>query len=469
MAGPIRASITADAREFSRAVDKVEAGADDMAQAARQAGQRMETAFDNVGSAADGTASATSQAAGGIGDIAGALEATGLISESTAQSMAVMEASIMGATGVADIANLAFEKLKLGMIATRIQTIATSAATKVWTGIQAAFNAVMAINPIFLVILAIVALVAIIIIAYKKSETFRAIVDAVFAALVKAAQWVWDKVAPFFEWLGGIFQKVWEGISAIWSGTLGPWFKGLGKKITGGIGNLGPALLQKGKDLLAGLKRGAVWVWDHSVIGWLWNRKDAIARAIGNVGSTLLQKGKDLLAGLKRGAVSVWENSVVGWLWNRKDAIGRAIGNLGSTLYGAGKDLLRGLRDGIQYAWDAYVAPLLSKVTDMIPDWKGPIERDRELLAPAGTAIMQGLADSMDAGFHSSVRRSLSRATDAIGATSFDVSTSSAAGGGGVTVHVTVQGIVGDPVATGKAIAGVLGAYVGAGGRVVVA
>lgn len=422
MAGPIRASITADAREFSRAVDKVEAGADDMAQAARQAGQRMETAFDSVGSAADGTASATSQAAGGIGDIAGALEATGLISESTAQSMAVVEASIMGATGVADIANLAFEKMKLGMIATRIQTIALSTATKIWTGIQAAFNAVMALNPITLIIIAIIALVAIVIIAYQRSETFRKIVDKVFAAIAKAAKWVWDKIRPFFTWLGGVFKKVWEGIYRVWNGTLAPFFKSIPGRVTRGIGNLNSLLLQKGKDVLNGLGRGARWVWDHSIIGWL---------------------------------------------WNRKSAIGRAIGNLGRTLFGAGRDLLGGLRDGIEYAWDTYVKPTLTKITNLIPDWKGPIEKDRTLLAPAGTAIMQGLADSMDDGFATRVRRSLTRATNAIGATSFDVSSSSAAGG--VTINVTVQGIVGDPVATGKAIAGVLRSYVGAGGRVSIA
>lgn len=423
MAGPIRASITADAREFSRAVDKVEAGADDMAQAARQAGQRMETAFDSVGTAADGTASATSQAAGGIGDIAGALEATGLISESTAQSMAVMEASIMGATGVADIANLAFEKLKLGMIATRIQTIATAAVTKTWTGIQAAFNFVMALNPIMLVVIAIIALVAIIIIAYKRSETFRAIVDKVFAALRKAVAWVWDKIRPFFTWLGGVFKKVWEGISRVWTNTLSPFFKGLPGRITRGIGNLNSLLLEKGKSVLNGLKRGAQWVWDHSVIGWL---------------------------------------------WNRKSAIGKAIGNLGSTLFGAGKDLLKGLRDGIEYAWDTYVKPTLTKITNLIPDWKGPIEKDRTLLAPAGTAIMQGLADSMDTGFNSSVRRTLKRATSAIGATRFDVSPSSA-GGGGAPVSVKIEVGVGDPVAIGRAVAKVLKAYVGAGGRVEIA
>src|SRR5699024_10740565 len=34
----------------------------------------------------------------------------------------------------------------------------------------------------------------------------------------------------------------------------------------------------------------------------------------------------------------------------------------------------------------------------MIPDWKGPEERDRKLLAPAGEMIMDGLVRSMTAG-----------------------------------------------------------------------
>lgn len=423
MAGPIRASITADAKEFNRAVDQVEAGADDMAQATRQAGQRMETAFDTAGSAADGTASATAQAAGGIGDIGGALEATGLISEGTAQSLAVVEASIMGATGVADLANLAFEKMKLGMIATRIQTIATSAATKVWTGIQAAFNVVMALNPIALVVIAIIALIAIIVIAYKNSETFRKIVDKVWAALQKAVKAVWDKIRPFFVWLGGVFKKVWEGISRVWSGTLSPFFKSIPSRIGRGIGNLNSILLGKGKDVLNGLKRGALWVWDHSIIGWL---------------------------------------------WNRKAAIGRGIGNLGKTLWGAGSSLLKGLRDGIEYAWDTYVKPLLSKITDLIPDWKGPIEKDRNLLAPAGAAIMEGFADSMDHSFNTRVRRTLARATSAIAGTSIE-GPSAAGAGGGSPVYVTIQAGVGDPVAIGREVAKVLGAYVGAGGRVKIA
>ncbi|MGL5908443.1 MAG: hypothetical protein ACRCZP_00485, partial [Phycicoccus sp.] len=54
-----------------------------------------------------------------------------------------------------------------------IVTKVVATATKVWTAVQAAFNFVMAANPIVLVVIAIAALVAAIVIAYQRSETFR--------------------------------------------------------------------------------------------------------------------------------------------------------------------------------------------------------------------------------------------------------------------------------------------------------
>lgn len=67
------------------------------------------------------------------------------------------------------------------------QTI-VSAATKVWTAAQWLLNAALDANPIGLVVLAIAALAAGLVIAYTKSDTFRRIVDAAFAAVVESVQ-----------------------------------------------------------------------------------------------------------------------------------------------------------------------------------------------------------------------------------------------------------------------------------------
>jgi hypothetical protein len=67
-----------------------------------------------------------------------------------------------------------------------------------------------------------------------------------------------------------------------------------------------------------------------------------------------------------------------------------ALGDLGTTLLNAGRDLIQGLLDGIEEKIGALKAKL-SSITDMIPDIKGPIEKDRILLKPAGEALIEGL------------------------------------------------------------------------------
>lgn len=80
----------------------------------------------------------------------------------------------------------------------------------VFTNVQWALNAAMAANPIGLVVVGIVALVAILVLAYKKSETFRKIVDGAFRGVQKAAAFAWN-------WIKGNWPK----LLAIITGPIG--------------------------------------------------------------------------------------------------------------------------------------------------------------------------------------------------------------------------------------------------------
>jgi hypothetical protein len=81
-----------------------------------------------------------------------------------------------------------FQSLKMTLSYTKLG----SAATKVWTGIQAAFNAVMAMNPIVLIAIAVAALIAAFVILYMKVEGFREVVDAVFGFVLDIIKSVWN-------------------------------------------------------------------------------------------------------------------------------------------------------------------------------------------------------------------------------------------------------------------------------------
>lgn len=79
-------------------------------------------------------------------------------------------------------------------------------ATKAWIAVQTALDVVLTANPIGLVIVAIAALVAGIIIAYKHSATFRAIVQGAFGGIASAGRWMWGVLKPIFAALMAAFR-----------------------------------------------------------------------------------------------------------------------------------------------------------------------------------------------------------------------------------------------------------------------
>jgi hypothetical protein len=98
---------------------------------------------------------------------------------------------------------------------------AWTAITKAATVIQAAFNAVMAMNPIALVVIAIVALVAALVIAYKKFEGFRNVVDSVFRFIGSAVSGSIDVIKGYFSGLLGFYKSMFNGIASLWNNTIG--------------------------------------------------------------------------------------------------------------------------------------------------------------------------------------------------------------------------------------------------------
>jgi len=69
-----------------------------------------------------------------------------------------------------------------------------------------------------------------------------------------------------------------------------------------------------------------------------------------------------------------------------------AVAEFGLLLYNAGKSLMDGLKEGLQWGWDHTVGPILNWITNQLPNWKGPLDKDKKLLMPAGKAAMEGFA-----------------------------------------------------------------------------
>jgi len=152
--------------------------------------------------------------------------ATGFVLVTTAaKTMGVVTGIVTGVTTAINFMKDAAIGTRIGLIALAISEKAIAIASGLWTAAQWALNIALDANPIGLIIIAIAAFVAGIILAYKHSETFRNIVDAVGQALKTAFQWGMEKAKEFFNWLTGTF---FPNLSRGWSVLSADFQRGLG-------------------------------------------------------------------------------------------------------------------------------------------------------------------------------------------------------------------------------------------------
>lgn len=350
---------------------------------------------------ADNLDSKSAQATGSLGALSSGFELVGLEKYAMGLQSAAMATDFFA--GVGEGLNLILElqwvqsvKNVAIKVKDAIVTKAASIATRGWAIATAALNAVMAGNPIALVVLAIVALIAVIVIAYKRSETFRKIVDAAFSAIQRV-------IVGTVNAIVGFVTSHWRLLLAILTGPFGLAFLAIQK--------FGPNVVS-------------------SVSASLDRLRTAVFRAL---------------------------DRVLGLFRDLPGRIVRAVGDLGRLLYDAGVDILDGLLDGINDKWED-VKDKFSDITSAIPNIKGPPARDRNLLYGAGSLIMDGLLAGITSreGRLRSLLQGITRTiTDGVSGTSLggELDTSTVAGmrfrdGGNTYI---VQGAV-DPVSTAKQI-----------------
>ena len=153
-----------------------------------------------------------------LGVIAG-LAATILVANAALKVAAVVQ-------GLWNIAQVAGSKAALG---TRIQLIAlavaqyaqaaatavVTAATWAWTVATTALGVAMkflAANPVFLVVAAVIALGVALVVAYKKSATFRAFVNAMWRGIQAAARATWTVIKAVWNGVLAAGRAVWNAV-----------------------------------------------------------------------------------------------------------------------------------------------------------------------------------------------------------------------------------------------------------------
>lgn len=267
------------------------------------------------------------------------------------------------------------------MVASRVAAMAVAVAmgvvriaTLAWTAAQWAFNAALAATGIPLIIAAIVALVAIIIYAYKNNETFRKIVQQVWAAIKKAigavVDWivgtVWPSLKRAWDQLQSATQALWGAIKAIWNGiktaisvSLNA-IRAVVRAVWNGIVTAVRTYINLVKAVvLAGFNAAKGHVTSvmnavRNVVRTVWAGIVAVVRSQINAVKNVINGVRVVISVIRnafnsaRSAVSSALNSLVSLVRGLPRRVSGALGNLAGLLYGKGKALIQGFINGIK-------------------------------------------------------------------------------------------------------------------------
>jgi TP901 family phage tail tape measure protein len=223
-------------------------------------------------------------------------------------------------------------------------TNAVTAATKIQTTAQAALNAMMAMNPIGLVIAAVVALIAILAVAYFKFEEVREIVDSVWDVFQSMAEafmdYVWPMIEVVIESIIGVFQRMWTQVKlvvdlvmALFRGDFSAAFDALKAMVANSIGMI--------VDLFIALPM-RLWEAAKPLVG-------KFALIVSDVAVYLVAKIRDLIRALPGQIVSL-------------------ISNAASSMLSVGKDIGQWIIDGLLAAIRAAAGAVMAAVQSLIPD-----------------------------------------------------------------------------------------------------
>ncbi len=256
-------------------------------------------------------------------------------------------------------------------------------ATKAWTAAQWLLNAALNANPIGLIITAIAALVAGIVLLYRHNETFRNIVNKVWAGIKTAisavVSWITQTAWPAIK---TALKAIGDAAMWLWNNAIIPAWNGIKLAIAAawayikGVFNFWKGVFTAAGDVV-------LWLWNNAMVpAW-----DGIKAVIGATWAYI------------QGVFNVWKAAftAVGdaamWLWN--NAIVPAwdgIKNAFSTAWDFVSGIFEKLKTGFQTAAD-FIKTVFNGVADTLKSvFNGIVEAIKAPLHAVGKAL-QGIGN----------------------------------------------------------------------------
>lgn len=224
--------------------------------------------------------------------------------------------------------------------------------TKIGTALQLAFNAIMAANPIMLIVMAIAALVAGLVWFFTQTELGKQIWETFTTALATAWTWLWETILkPVFDAIGAIFTWLWnyiimpivQGIMiyiGLWAAIFTWLWETILAPVFAAIGAVFQWLWDNIIQPIVGYIQLSITAWGI-IFDWLWT--NAINPALQAIGAAFQ------------------------WVWNSiikpvADFIGNAIKVVGDTIH----TVFSGIADFIGSAFQATLSVVRGPINALI-------------------------------------------------------------------------------------------------------
>lgn len=249
-------------------------------------------------------------------------------------------------------------------------------AIKIWTAVQTVLNAVMAANPIGLIIIAVVGLIGVITLLVKKW-------DVVKAALIKGIKAVWEffkklwegvknSAVAAFNKLKQALTKVLDGIKAVWSKITG-FFSALWENIVAVAKSVWSALVDFFSVIVEGVK--AVW--------------NTITEFFSNLWSGIISVAEKIWSGITGVFSAIIEQIKAVW-----SSITSFFGGLWDGIVSAASNIIAGLAEPFSKVLDV-IKSLWTGLTDFFSSLWDPLKNGVVSVAEAIGNIFTGLFDGV--------------------------------------------------------------------------
>jgi hypothetical protein len=211
----VELAIEISSRASTAGMDATVTAAKDMRSQVQSAGEGAARGLDRVAESSDNLDDKAGRATGALGALSAGFELVGAEKYAGALQAAAMATDFASGVGQALSLVLELESVKRAKAvvvsgAHAVATTAQAGAAKAAAVAQGALNVVLAANPVALVVIAVVALVAALVLAYRRSETFRNIVQAAMATARSAISGVVDIVTTLVGWITGRASSAWS-------------------------------------------------------------------------------------------------------------------------------------------------------------------------------------------------------------------------------------------------------------------